>query len=87
MRFLLKMFSLCSFFSIFYRKSRCPSQYIIDLYHVEELLCYQEAVDLLKRTGKSVSLKIYRYPKGLKFQQVEVCTLYLLYAPCPQSND
>jgi hypothetical protein len=42
------------------------------------LVCYQEAVDLLKRTGKSVSLKIYRYPKGLKFQQVEVCTLYLL---------
>jgi hypothetical protein len=29
-------------------------------------------VDLLKRTGKVVKLKLYRYQKGLKFQQVEV---------------
>jgi hypothetical protein len=29
-------------------------------------------VDLLKRTGKVVKLKLYRYQKGLKFQQMEV---------------
>ena len=45
------------------------------------LLSIQEAVDLLKRTGRLVNLQLYRYPKGLKFQQVEVRCLY-----CPPSS-
>ena len=37
-----------------------------------DLLSVQEAVEMLKLTGKKVRLKICRYTRGLKFEQQQV---------------